>query len=72
MLSAICRFIYKENIVIEPLDDVEVGFVGSIAFYFKRILEKCLKDNNLKLGKILKEPMDGLIEKAILFPQLDT
>lgn len=57
---------------IEPLDDVEVGFVGSIAFYFKRILEKCLKDNNLKLGKILKEPMDGLIEKAILFSQLDT
>lgn len=39
-----------------------VGFVGSVAFNFKDILTKCLEKHNIKCEKILKNPMDGLIE----------
>ena len=39
-----------------------LGFVGSVAFTFKDILTKCLENHNIKNVKILKNPMDGLIE----------
>ena len=39
-----------------------VAFVGSVAFGFKDILVKCLANHNIKCEKILKNPMDGLIE----------
>lgn len=39
-----------------------VGFVGSVAFNFKDILVKCLEKHNIKCEKILKNPMEGLIE----------
>lgn len=40
----------------------EVGFVGSVAFYFKDILIKQLELNGYKVGKIIKVPMEGLLE----------
>ncbi len=39
-----------------------VGFVGSIAFIFQDILLQHLANHNIKCSKILKNPMDGLIE----------
>ena len=39
-----------------------VAFVGSVAYSFKDILVKCLTNHNIKCEKILKNPMDGLIE----------
>ena len=39
-----------------------IGFVGSVAYIFKDILVKCLDKHNIKCQKILKNPMDGLIE----------
>ena len=38
------------------------GFVGSIAFIFQDILLQILENHNLNCTKILKNPMDGLIE----------
>lgn len=46
----------------EIKEQTEIGFVGSIAYYFKDILDNILKDNNLKIGKVLKNPIEGLIE----------
>ena len=40
----------------------KIGFVGSIAFAFQEILLKVLENHNLTCSKILKNPMDGLIE----------
>lgn len=40
----------------------DVGFVGSVAYYFRDILTKCLANHNIKCQKILKNPMDGLVE----------
>ena len=39
-----------------------IGFVGSVAYIFKDILVKCLEKHNIKCEKILKNPMEGLIE----------
>ncbi|MCQ2312486.1 MAG: ATPase [Paludibacteraceae bacterium] len=38
----------------------KVSFVGSIAFYYKDILEVVLLDNGLTLGTIMKDPIEGL------------
>lgn len=40
----------------------KVHFAGSIAFYFKEILLASLAQKGLQVGRILKSPMDGLIE----------
>ena len=39
-----------------------VAFVGSIAFVFKNILLQVLENHRIICSKILKNPMDGLIE----------
>ena len=40
----------------------KMGFVGSIAYIFQDILLQVLENHNIKCSKILKNPMDGLIE----------
>lgn len=39
-----------------------VGFVGSIAFVFQDILLQVLENHDIKCSKILKNPMDGLVD----------
>jgi len=39
-----------------------IHFVGSIAYYFKDVLKELCGSFELQLGKIIKAPMDGLIE----------
>lgn len=40
--------------------DQPIGFIGSIAYYYKPILEDAMKAENLPLGTILKDPIEGL------------
>lgn len=44
------------------LEDYSVGMVGSIAYFFQNVLRDCAKKKNIKIGKIIKEPMGSLIE----------
>lgn len=46
--------------------EVPVHFIGSIAFYLKDELEKILKAHGIKLGNVLRRPIDGLIEYHVL------
>lgn len=39
-----------------------VHFVGSIAFYFKNILEIILNERSMSLGNIIRKPIDLLVE----------
>lgn len=39
-----------------------VGFVGSIAYYYKPILEEAMQAEGLPMGTILKDPIEGLKE----------
>lgn len=44
------------------LQHSEVGFVGSIAYYYRPILEEAMKAEGLPLGTILQDPIEGLKE----------
>lgn len=46
--------------------DVPVHFIGSIAFYLKDELEIALNKYDIKLGNVLRRPIDGLIAYHIL------
>lgn len=39
-----------------------IGFVGSVAYGFRDILKNLCNTYELELGRVLKQPMDGLIE----------
>lgn len=43
----------------------DIGFVGSVAYYFKDILTNQLKLNGYNVGKIIKAPIEGLLEYHI-------
>jgi hypothetical protein len=44
------------------ITDKEIGFVGSIAAIHKQILEQVLADRGLKLGIIVRKPIERLVE----------
>ncbi|WP_340077541.1 N-acetylglucosamine kinase [Leptobacterium sp. I13] len=48
-------------------EQVAIHFVGSIAYYLQDELRIIMSENNLNLGKILRRPIDGLVQhhKAI-------
>jgi N-acetylglucosamine kinase-like BadF-type ATPase len=56
--------VFVENYILqfEDAHDIPVHFVGSIAFYLKAELAEVLGKNNLRLGNVLRRPIDGLIE----------
>ena len=46
--------------------EIPVHFVGSIAFYLKDELEKVLTKHGIKIGNVLRRPIDGLIAYHVL------
>lgn len=46
--------------------EVPVHFVGSIAFYLKDELQTILSSHGIKIGNVLRRPIDGLIEYHVL------
>jgi glucosamine kinase len=42
--------------------DYSFNCVGSVAFYFKDILTQVAEAHNMKIGRIIQSPMEGLIE----------
>ena len=68
------KIIYKElkkftkNYIMqyENCKTVPVHFVGSIGFYLKDELEEILTKYNIKIGNVLRRPIDGLIAYHIL------
>lgn len=51
---------------------VPVHFIGSISHYFSHCLEIAAKEEGIRLGKIIKKPIDGLVDYHIKYklPQL--
>ncbi len=47
-----------------------IGFVGSIAYYYKPILEEAMQAEGMPLGTILQDPIEGLKEfhKDVIIP----
>ena len=42
--------------------DVEISFVGSVAYHLQDVLKEVMQEEGLKTGIILQNPMDGLID----------
>ncbi len=55
-------FIENQIFQFDDAKEVKVHFVGSIAFYLEKELSILLEEYGLKKGKILKRPIDGLVE----------
>lgn len=50
---------YKEH------KTLECNFVGSIAFYYQDVLRTVFAENNIKVGKILQKPIEGIYDYII-------
>ena len=59
---------FAENYIMQfdNCKDVLVHFVGSIAFYLKDELEEVLENYDIKVGNVLRRPIDGLIAYHVL------
>lgn len=44
-----------------PAEDMPIYFIGSIAFYFRDILEKVAKKNGLNVTDVIQRPIDNLL-----------
>lgn len=56
------RSFFQKNIILYQRPDLEVGAVGSVAFYFKEQLLEAAQLEGIKMGRIMKSPVNGLIE----------
>jgi N-acetylglucosamine kinase-like BadF-type ATPase len=52
----------KRNILQYDLKDIKIGCVGSVAFYFKTVLEEAALKYGLKIDNIVQDPMNGLVK----------
>ena len=53
---------FKRNISQYDYKNHTVNFVGSIAYYFKDKLVTAAERNGMKVGRVLKTPIEGLVE----------
>ena len=56
------EFILRNVALYPEARDLPVSFAGSVAYHLSDILEVCLGEEGFRVGRILKSPMDGLIE----------
>ena len=53
---------FRRNIMqYEGYSEHKVNFIGSIAVYFRPVLEEAAKECGCTIGRILKSPMEGLL-----------
>jgi N-acetylglucosamine kinase-like BadF-type ATPase len=59
---------FVENYIkqFEECTKIPVHFVGSIAFYLKDELEETLTKHGIKIGNVLRRPIDGLIAYHVM------
>ncbi len=59
--AAFKDFIDKNISKYSHYSSLEIGFAGSIAYYFKEILEEVMEQHHLKISKIMASPIEGLV-----------
>ena len=52
---------FRKNVNRYGRRDLPVGFVGSIAWHFRSVLEESAEEEGLRLGRVEKSPMEGLL-----------
>ena len=56
------KFIEYRILCFKESQNVPIHFIGSIAHFSEDIIKECMKPYHLELGKIIRRPIDGLIE----------
>jgi len=51
---------FVRNVMQYPLEDIQVGFVGSIAHYFRNTLEIVAFERGIQVSEVVQSPMEGL------------
>lgn len=59
--AGIENFIQTRVLTFTEANEVPIHFIGSIAHFSKKIIERCFSKHNLQLGNIVQRPMDGLV-----------
>ncbi len=62
VLNAFDEFLTRNVLQYKMAGQLPVHFTGSIAHFFKDLLAKAMQKHHLSLGKIIQDPMHGLIE----------
>lgn len=52
----------ENDVEIEDTHTLSVGFVGSIAYYYKSVLQQVMDDMGFAISKIMQDPIEGLKE----------
>lgn len=61
VLNAFKAF-FKRNVAQYPgYESLNVNFIGSIAYYYRSVLEEAAQQSNCTVGTVIKSPMEGLI-----------
>ena len=60
--DGLCDFFFNHLYKYNETWTLPINFVGSIAFYFKDVLNELCNGFELQLGKVIKAPIDGLVE----------
>jgi N-acetylglucosamine kinase-like BadF-type ATPase len=50
------------NVMQYPLEEIQIGFVGSVAFYFRDTLEIVASERKIAISDIVQNPMNGLVK----------
>ncbi len=56
------QFFQKYILKYPMCHETTINFVGSVAFYYRDLLTKVADSQAIKVGKVLKSPIDGLVE----------
>ena len=59
--TAFNNFIERNLLQYAGIESMEVNFVGSVAFVFEKELTEALERHSLKLGKIMRSPICGMV-----------
>lgn len=59
--QAFDEFIRKNIARYSEYESYEIGFSGSVAYFFRDVLQEVLKEKNLHCGPVIASPIDGLV-----------
>ena len=62
VLNSFKAFIKRNVMQYEDYQNLKVNMIGSVAFYYKEILEEAALEMGIQLGTIIQSPMKGLIQ----------
>ena len=62
VLNAFKSFFVRNIENYKDYKNYAVSFVGSVAFYYREVLEEAAKDVGFIIGTIIKSPMEGLVK----------